>query len=296
MSPTPRLALVLVALAPPVRAPVRPRGRRREGDARRRGRHARRSRSTSRRTAFACGSTSSAASRSSPTSSPRRARRRSSTRSATSDHYLRDAKALGAKITHVLLTHTNADFVAGHTELAQAGATIHIAKESGSKFAHDGARGRLDGPARRRDDRGVGDAGAHVRLDDVPRCTSRARRSDPRLHPHGRHALHRRHRPPRPDGRRRDAGPPRLRGLRLDRAAEDAARRDAGAARPRRGVAVRRAPLARDRLDDRARAAHQPLSRAHEPRAVRLARGLGAARRAGVLPVQRAAQPATARP
>jgi rhodanese-related sulfurtransferase/glyoxylase-like metal-dependent hydrolase (beta-lactamase superfamily II) len=54
------------------------------------------------------------------------------------DHYLRDAKALGAKVTHVFLTHTNADFVAGHTELARGGATVHIAKESGSKFPHDG--------------------------------------------------------------------------------------------------------------------------------------------------------------
>ncbi len=54
------------------------------------------------------------------------------------DHYLRDAKTLGAKVTHVFLTHTNADFVAGHTELARGGAKVHIAKESGSKFPHDG--------------------------------------------------------------------------------------------------------------------------------------------------------------
>jgi len=52
-------------------------------------------------------------------------------------HYLRDAKALGATIRHVFLTHTNADFVAGHTELAHLGATIHMSKESGSKFAYE---------------------------------------------------------------------------------------------------------------------------------------------------------------
>lgn len=55
-------------------------------------------------------------------------------------HYLRDAKALGARITHVFLTHTNADFVAGHTELAHLGAKVFISGESGSKFAHEPLR------------------------------------------------------------------------------------------------------------------------------------------------------------
>ena len=36
------------------------------------------------------------------------------------EHYLRDAKALGATIRQVWLTHPHADFVAGHLELAQA--------------------------------------------------------------------------------------------------------------------------------------------------------------------------------
>ncbi|MBL8858317.1 MAG: MBL fold metallo-hydrolase [Planctomycetes bacterium] len=55
------------------------------------------------------------------------------------DHYLRDAKALGAQIKYVALTHTNADFVAGHTELAaRAGAQILISAESGSEFPHRG--------------------------------------------------------------------------------------------------------------------------------------------------------------
>jgi len=53
-------------------------------------------------------------------------------------HYVRDAQALGAKITHVFLTHTNADFVAGHTELMRAGAKAYISAESGSKFEHVG--------------------------------------------------------------------------------------------------------------------------------------------------------------
>jgi rhodanese-related sulfurtransferase/glyoxylase-like metal-dependent hydrolase (beta-lactamase superfamily II) len=57
------------------------------------------------------------------------------------DHYLRDAKALGLEIRHVVLTHTNADFVAGHTELARrAGAKVHISADSGSLFAHEGRR------------------------------------------------------------------------------------------------------------------------------------------------------------
>ena len=57
------------------------------------------------------------------------------------DHYIEDARALGAKIRFVALTHTNADFVAGHTELsARTGAQIAISAESGSQFAHRGVR------------------------------------------------------------------------------------------------------------------------------------------------------------
>ena len=65
-------------------------------------------------------------------------------------HYQRDAKALGLRITAVLLTHTNADFVAGHTELARDGAKVYVSAESGSKFPfeplRDGTRVRV-GPA-----------------------------------------------------------------------------------------------------------------------------------------------------
>jgi len=53
------------------------------------------------------------------------------------EHYLRDAQALGLTIKKVILTHTNADFVAGHTELAQRlGAEILISADSRSEFRH----------------------------------------------------------------------------------------------------------------------------------------------------------------
>jgi hydroxyacylglutathione hydrolase len=55
------------------------------------------------------------------------------------DHYIRDAEAQAARITAVILTHTNADFVAGHAELAKRlGAKIYISAKSGSEFAHVG--------------------------------------------------------------------------------------------------------------------------------------------------------------
>jgi len=57
------------------------------------------------------------------------------------EHYVRDATELGARIRYVALTHTNADFVAGHTELAaRGGAQILISAESGSQFPHRGMR------------------------------------------------------------------------------------------------------------------------------------------------------------
>ena len=50
------------------------------------------------------------------------------------DQYLEDARAQGLTISHVLLTHFHADFVAGHLELRdRCGATIHL-----------GARARAD--------------------------------------------------------------------------------------------------------------------------------------------------------
>jgi hydroxyacylglutathione hydrolase len=53
------------------------------------------------------------------------------------DHYIDDAKALGAKITNVLLTHPHADFVAGHTELREReGAEIDISELANAGFPH----------------------------------------------------------------------------------------------------------------------------------------------------------------
>jgi glyoxylase-like metal-dependent hydrolase (beta-lactamase superfamily II)/rhodanese-related sulfurtransferase len=51
--------------------------------------------------------------------------------------YLDDAKALGLRITRVYLTHSHADFVAGHVELAKAtGAEIIINAETQAGFPH----------------------------------------------------------------------------------------------------------------------------------------------------------------
>lgn len=50
--------------------------------------------------------------------------------------YLEDAERLGLKITRVYLTHSHADFVAGHIELTRATrAEILINKESGAEFS-----------------------------------------------------------------------------------------------------------------------------------------------------------------
>lgn len=57
------------------------------------------------------------------------------------DHYVRDAAAAGAKIRHVLLTHPHADFVAGHTELAQReGAEIAVSELANAEFPHRALR------------------------------------------------------------------------------------------------------------------------------------------------------------
>lgn len=51
--------------------------------------------------------------------------------------YLADARELGLKITRVYLTHSHADFVAGHMELAKAtGAEIIINAATGALFPH----------------------------------------------------------------------------------------------------------------------------------------------------------------
>ncbi|KAA3605043.1 MAG: MBL fold metallo-hydrolase [Planctomycetota bacterium] len=51
------------------------------------------------------------------------------------DQYLHDAKSLGVKIRHVLLTHFHADFVAGHLELQQkTGANIYLGRRGQAEY------------------------------------------------------------------------------------------------------------------------------------------------------------------
>jgi len=53
------------------------------------------------------------------------------------DRYVKDAKELGLKIAGVYLTHSHADFVAGHMELARkTGALIYINKLSDAGYKH----------------------------------------------------------------------------------------------------------------------------------------------------------------
>jgi len=59
------------------------------------------------------------------------------------DQYLDDAKAMGMRIAHVLLTHFHADFVAGHLEMRKrTGAAIHLGARGKTEYesvpAHDG--------------------------------------------------------------------------------------------------------------------------------------------------------------
>lgn len=54
------------------------------------------------------------------------------------DRYVKDAAALGARITRIYLTHSHADFVAGHMELAKAtGAQIFISRAAGAGYPHE---------------------------------------------------------------------------------------------------------------------------------------------------------------
>ena len=55
--------------------------------------------------------------------------------------YIEEAKQQGLRIAYVLETHLHADFVSGHTELAErTGATICISEKAGAKFPHRGMR------------------------------------------------------------------------------------------------------------------------------------------------------------
>ncbi len=53
------------------------------------------------------------------------------------DVYVREARAQGVRITHILQTHLHADFVSGHLELSRlTGAKIHVAKSANCAFEH----------------------------------------------------------------------------------------------------------------------------------------------------------------
>ena len=57
------------------------------------------------------------------------------------DEYLAEARAQGLAIRHVIETHLHADFVSGHSELAEAtGARIYISEKAGAKFPHVAVR------------------------------------------------------------------------------------------------------------------------------------------------------------
>jgi hydroxyacylglutathione hydrolase len=53
------------------------------------------------------------------------------------DIYLKEARALGVEITHILQTHMHADFISGHMDLAEkTGAKIYVAKLAKCTFDH----------------------------------------------------------------------------------------------------------------------------------------------------------------
>ncbi len=54
------------------------------------------------------------------------------------DDYVADARELGCRIEHVVLTHLHADFLAGHLELRdREGATIHLGAGASAEYAFD---------------------------------------------------------------------------------------------------------------------------------------------------------------
>ncbi len=53
------------------------------------------------------------------------------------DVYIREARAMGVEITHILETHLHADFISGHMDLAKkTGAKIYIARSAECTFDH----------------------------------------------------------------------------------------------------------------------------------------------------------------
>ena len=53
------------------------------------------------------------------------------------ERYLRAAREMGVRITHILETHLHADFVSGHLDLAEAtGAAIYAPTKGNCAFPH----------------------------------------------------------------------------------------------------------------------------------------------------------------
>ncbi|MCO5553510.1 hypothetical protein L7F22_007032 [Adiantum nelumboides] len=210
--------------------------------------------------------------------------------------YLADAAAHGLTIVGVIDTHFHADFLAGHLELAErTGAWIGFGDEARPEF-----------PARLLAD------GERIELGDVvlevlatpghtPESISvlvweHAGDAVPPLRPHRRHPVRRRRRPAGPAGLdRRDRRRARPAAARLGGPPHGAARRGAGAARPRRGVGLREEPVHRARVDHRRPAARQPRLPADRRRGLPRDGHRRSAGRARLLRPRRDRQPARAR-
>lgn len=53
------------------------------------------------------------------------------------EHYVKEARSQGVKITHIFQTHLHADFISGHMDLAEkTGASIYVAKSAKCTFEH----------------------------------------------------------------------------------------------------------------------------------------------------------------
>ena len=172
------------------------------------------------------------------------------------DEYLRLARYLGVRIEHVLETHNHADHVSGHGRLVAAtGATVHIHRDADPDYDHEPFDDGWELAARRRD----GPRAAH------PRAPPRAHRVRAHRHralgravggPERRHAVRRRHRPPRPR-RRQGGGRPRHLPL-AQRQAHEPARHGRGVAGASRRLAVRRTRHGPEGLLDHRVRAGQP--------------------------------------
>ena len=120
------------------------------------------------------------------------------------DRYLQDAQELGLKITRVYLTHSHADFVAGHMELAKAvNAQIIINAATQAGYPHtpvkDGGCHHLRQRPRRHRHHPGAHARRHLSLRLPPGGGGRSCLRADRRHP-----VHRQRRPAGSDGRRHE--------------------------------------------------------------------------------------------